>query len=59
MRFDKFGITIIIVGLLILCGLMQFYYSWNWMQLLTTIILGGIVWFAIVLLVIGLLLIFI
>ncbi len=57
MRFDKFGVSAIIVGLLILAGMMQFYLDWNWWSLVLLVITGGIVWFALVIIIIGLLLI--
>jgi len=57
MRFDKFGTGALVIGILIIVGMMQYYLGWNWWSLLTLVITGGIVWFALVIIVIGLLLI--
>ena len=58
MRFDKFGITAIIIGAVLLAALKLLYYDplGGWPAMFLGILLGAISSFAIIMIIIGLLL---
>jgi hypothetical protein len=58
MRFDKFGIIALIVGLILLAGVMHFHFSWEWVAAIIALIVGAILVVGILLVVIGILLLF-
>jgi hypothetical protein len=58
MRFDKFGVTAIIIGAVLLAALKLLYYDQigGWSAMFLGILLGAISSFAIIMVIIGLLL---
>jgi CHASE2 domain-containing sensor protein len=56
MRIDKFGIGAFIIGLAIVIGMLNFYFGWQLIPAVTTLVTGGVTLLGLVLIVIGMLL---
>ena len=57
MKFDKFGLIAVLVGIIVLAGMQMLYYH-SWTALLLGLVTGGIAVFGITMLIVGLLIMF-